>query len=252
MIHLKSLREIDAMRRAGAITGQALLAARRVIEPGVTTKQVDSEVRRAIRKAGATPAFLGYGGFPGNCCVSVNDEVIHGIPGRRVLRAGDIVSIDVGAVWDGYYGDAAATFPVGDVPEEAKRLIRVARECFYKGIAFAREGVHVSDISCAVQTHAERNGFSVVRVWSGHGVGSKLHEEPEVPNFGDPGHGPRLRRGMTFAVEPMINAGGCDVRTKSDGWTVVTLDGGWSAHFEHTILVTSDLPDLLTDWEGTA
>ena len=252
MIRLKSPREIGAMRRAGEITGQALKAAQRAIEPGVTTKQVEAVIKKVIKRAGAVPAFLGYGGFPGSACISVNEEVIHGIPGSRVLHNGDIVSVDVGTVWNGFYGDAAATFPVGNVSKQARELILVTRECFYKGLAFAREGWRLSDISFAVQSHAEQAGFSVVREWTGHGVGLQLHEEPQVPNFGEPGHGPRLRRGMTFAVEPMINAGCSDVRMLTDGWTVVTKDGGWSAHYEHTVLITADIPDLLTAWEETA
>jgi len=252
MIQLKSPREIDAMRRAGEITGLALRTARSVIVPGVTTGQVDAAVRKAITGADAKPAFLGYNGFPGSACISVNNEVIHGLPGKRVLRAGDIVSIDVGAIWKGMYADAAATFPVGTVSERAGKLIRVTRECFYRGLAFIREGKRISDISYAIQTHAEKAGFSLVRDWTGHGVGTKLHEEPEIPNFGEPGRGPRLRRGMTLAVEPMVNAGGCDVKVLADGWTVVTLDGSLSAHYEHTVLVTAGEPELLTVWEEAA
>ncbi|MDR3207439.1 MAG: type I methionyl aminopeptidase [Oscillospiraceae bacterium] len=251
MIQVKSPREIDAMRRAGEITGQALAEAKRIVAPGITTKQVDSALRRVIEKSGAIPAFLGYNGFPGAVCVSVNREVIHGIPGSRVLREGDIVSIDVGAVWNGFYGDAAATFPVGQVSDEALRLIRVTRESFYQAAARAREGCRVSDISHAVQTHAEAAGYTLVREWTGHGVGSKLHEDPEVPNFGPPGHGPRLLRGMTIAVEPMVNAGSAAVRVLKDGWTVVTADGKLSAHYEHSILITAGEPELLTRWEET-
>jgi len=252
MIQIKSPREIDAMRRAGEITGKALITAQHIIEPGIMTGQVDAEIRKTIEKAGAIPAFLGYGGFPKSACVSVNEEVIHGIPGKRVLREGDIVSVDVGAIWNGLYGDAAATFPVGNVSEEAARLIRVTRESFYKGLAFMREGCRVSDISHAVQIHAEQAGFSLVRDWTGHGVGTQLHEAPEIPNFGEPGRGPRLFRGMTLAVEPMVNAGGFKVKVLRDGWTVVTQDGALSAHYEHTVLVTGDVPELLTAWEEIA
>ena len=252
MIHLKSAREIVAMRRAGEITGQALLAASRFVQPGVSTKQVENVVKKVIRRAGAESACLGYRGFPGWCCVSVNNEVIHGIPSKLVLREGDIVSLDVSTLWDGYFGDAAATFPVGEVSDAAQKLIRVTRECFYQGLSFAREGGRVSDMSHAVQTHAEKNGFAVVRAFTGHGVGAQLHEAPDIPNFGIPGRGPRMLRGMTFALEPMVCAGSGDVRIEQDGWTVVTMDGNLSAHYEHTILITSDACDLLTAWEESA
>jgi methionyl aminopeptidase len=222
-----------------------------MIAPGVATKRLDTALRRTIEKHGARPAFLGYNGFPGAVCISVNREVIHGIPGKRVLREGDIVSIDVGAVWNGFYGDAAATFPVGTVSASALRLIRATRESFYRALARAREGYRVSDISHAVQTCAEAAGYSLVREWTGHGVGVNLHEEPEIPNFGEPGHGPRLLRGMTLAVEPMVNAGGKAVKVLGDGWTVVTADGSLSAHYEHTLLVTAGEPELLTRWEET-
>jgi methionyl aminopeptidase len=249
VIPVKSAREIDAMRRAGAITGQALLAARRMIAPGVTTKQIDRVVRETIQKAGAEPSFLHYRGFPASACVSVNEELIHGIPGARVLREGDIVSVDAGAYFGGFHGDAAATFPVGRVSEEALRLIRETRTCFYKGLEAAREGARVSDISHAVQQHAEANGFSVVRAFTGHGVGAQLHEDPDVPNFGSPGRGPRLLPGMTLAIEPMINAGGFAVRVLPDGWTVVTQDGRLSAHYEHSVLITRGEPERLTAWQ---
>jgi methionyl aminopeptidase len=249
VIQIKSAREIGAMRRAGAVTGQALLAARRMIAPGVTTEQIDRVVRETIQKAGAVPSFLHYRGFPASACVSVGEEVIHGIPGPRVLREGDIVSVDAGAYLDGFHGDAAATFPVGRVSEEALKLIRETRACFYKGLAAAREGARVSDISHAVQQHAEANGFSVVRAFTGHGVGAQLHEDPDVPNFGPPGRGPRLLPGMTLAIEPMVNAGGFAVRVLSDGWTVVTRDGRLSAHYEHTVLITRGEPERLTAWQ---
>ncbi len=249
MIFVKSAREIDAMRRAGAITGQALEAAQRLIAPGVTTRQIDNAVRKTIEASGAVPAFLGYNGFPAAACISLNEEVIHGIPGSRALREGDIVSIDVGAVWNGFYGDAAATFPVGAVSEEAARLIAVTRACFYKALPLVREGRRVSDISHAVQTYAESEGCSVVRDFTGHGLGANLHEEPEVPNFGEPGRGARLLRGMTIAIEPMINLGAFGVKVRQDGWTVVTLDGKLSAHYEHSVLVTDGEPELLTRWQ---
>ncbi len=249
MIFIKSRREIDAMRRAGEITGKALEAAQEIVAPGVTTQQINEAVYRCIEKWGATPAFLGYNGFPAAACISVNDEVIHGIPGKRVLREGDIVSVDVGAVWNGYYGDAAVTFPVGKVPDEARRLMQVTRACFYAGVAMAREGHRVSDISHAVQEHAEQAGFSVVRSFTGHGVGTKLHEEPDVPNFGDAGRGARLLRGMTIAIEPMINQGAHDVVVKQDKWTVITTDGKLSSHYEHTVFITEGEPELLTAWQ---
>lgn len=249
MIFVKSGREINAMRRAGAITGRALEAARAVIAPGVTTKQIDTAVHKAITGAGATPSFLHYRGFPASACISVNEQVIHGIPGPRALREGDIVSIDVGACIEGFHGDAAATFPVGKVSEEALHLIRVTRDCFYKGLEKARDGSRVSDISHAVQSYAEAHGFSVVRTFTGHGVGAALHEDPEVPNFGTPGRGPRLLPGMTVAIEPMINAGTHEVDVGRDGWTVTTADGRLSAHYEHTVLITGGAPERLTAWQ---
>ena len=199
----------------------------------------------------AKPSFLGYGGFPASACVSINDEVIHGIPSKkRVVRSGDIVKIDVGAYIGGFHGDCACTVPCGEVSEEAKRLIEVTRQSFYEGIKFAREGCRVSDISAAVQAYAQANGFSVVRSFVGHGVGRQLHESPEVPNFGRPGHGVRLQRGMTLAVEPMVNAGVYDVRVLSDGWTVKTKDGKLSAHYENTIAITDGEPEILTAIDG--
>lgn len=246
MITIKSPYEIECMRCAGKVAGQALAAAGAMIEPGVTTHDVDMAVRKVIAANGMTPSFLGYGGFPAAACVSINDEVIHGIPGKRVIKEGDLVKIDVGATYKGYHGDTAGTFACGKITPEAEKLITVTRQSFYEGIKFAREGQKLSNISHAIQKYCEDNGFSVVRKFVGHGVGANLHEDPEVPNFGEPGHGPRLRAGMTIAIEPMVNAGTYGVRVLSDGWTVLTLDHALSAHYEHTILITDGDPVLLT------
>lgn len=249
LISLKSSREIQAMRKAGRITAQARALAGSMVKPGVTTKEIDKAVRDFIRSCGAKPSFLGYGGFPGSACISVNDEVIHGIPGSRVLQEGDIVSIDVGAVVDGYHGDCAATFPCGQVSDEALRLIAVTEQSFWEGIKYAKPGFRVSDISHAVQQYVEANGCSVVREYVGHGVGAKLHEAPEVPNYGPAGHGPRLLPGMTLAVEPMVNAGDKAVQVLKDGWTVKTRDGSLSAHYENSILITEGEAEVLTTVE---
>lgn len=246
LISLRSDREIEAMRKAGRITAQARELAGSMVKPGVTTKQIDKAVREFIKSCGAKPSFLGYAGFPGSACISVNEEVIHGIPGPRILREGDIVSIDVGAYFGGFHGDCAATYPCGKVSDEALRLIEVTRQSFWEGIKFARKGYRVSDISHAVQQYVESNGFSVVREYVGHGVGAKLHEPPNVPNFGPAGHGARLMPGMTLAVEPMVNAGEKDIRVLKDGWTVVTRDGALSAHYENTILITEGDAEVLT------
>ena len=249
MISLKSPREIEAMRKAGRITAQARALAGSMIKPGVTTKEIDKAVRLFIKSCGAKPSFLGYGGFPGSACISVNDEVIHGIPGSRTLQEGDIVSVDVGAFIDGFHGDCAATFPCGKVSDEALRLIAVTEQSFWEGIKFARQGCRVSDISHAIQQYVEANGFSVVREYVGHGVGAKLHEAPEVPNYGPAGHGARLQPGMTLAVEPMVNAGGKAIHVLKDGWTVKTLDGSLSAHYENSILITEGEAEVLTKAE---
>jgi len=252
MISLKSPREIEAMRRAGRITAQARALAGSMVKPGVTTKEIDKAVRDFIKSRGAKPSFLGYGGFPGSACISVNDEVIHGIPGSRTLQEGDIVSIDVGAFIDGFHGDCAATFPCGKVSDEALRLIAVTRQSFWEGIKFARPGYRVSDISHAVQQYVEANGFSVVREYVGHGVGAKLHEPPEIPNYGPAGHGARLQPGMTLAVEPMVNAGDKAIYVLKDGWTVKTKDGALSAHYENSILITEGEAEVLTAVEESA
>ena len=246
MITLKSPHEIDLMRRSGKITAAARALAGEMVKPGVTTQEINDAVERFIRKQGAVPSFLHYNGYPASVCISVNDEIIHGIPGKRVLQEGDIVSVDVGAYIGGFHGDCAATFPCGTVSPEAQRLIDVTRQSFFEGIRFAREGQRLQDISAAVQTYVEQNGFSVVREYVGHGVGAKMHESPEIPNYGRPGHGPRLLRGMTLAIEPMVNAGSAAITQLSDGWTVKTADGKWAAHYENTILITDGAPEILT------
>ena len=246
MITLKSSHEIDLMRRSGKLTAAARALAGDMVKPGVTTQAINDAVERFIRKHGAVPSFLHYNGFPASVCISVNDEIIHGIPGKRVLQEGDIVSVDVGAYIGGFHGDCAATFPCGRISPEAQRLIDVTRQSFFEGIRFAREGQRLQDISSAVQAHVESHGFSVVREYVGHGVGAQMHESPEVPNFGRPGHGPRLLRGMTLAIEPMVNAGAAAITQLSDGWTVKTADGKWAAHYENTILITDGAPEILT------
>ena len=246
MITLRSPHEIELMRRSGKITAAARALAGEMVRPGVTTQSINDEVERFIRKQGAVPSFLHYNGFPASVCISVNDEIIHGIPGKRALHEGDIVSIDVGAYIGGFHGDCAATFPCGRVSPEAQRLIDVTRQSFFEGIRYARQGQRLQDISAAVQACAEGNGFSIVREYVGHGVGSKMHEPPEIPNYGRPGHGPRLLRGMTLAVEPMVNAGAASIVQMDDGWTVRTADGKMAAHYENTILITDGEPEILT------
>ena len=246
MITIKSAREVELMRRAGKITAAARAYAGELVKPGVTTQEIDRAVCRFIRSQGAEPSFLNYNGYPASVCISVNDEVIHGIPGKRVLREGDIVSVDVGAYIGGYHGDCAATYACGKISEEAQRLIDVTRQSFFEGIKYAREGGRLSDVSHAIEEYVEGNGFSVVREYVGHGIGRNMHESPEVPNFGIAGHGPKLLRGMTLAVEPMVNAGTAAIRQMPDGWTVKTRDGKYAAHYENTILITSDEPELLT------
>lgn len=253
MITLKSSREIELMRQAGKITAAARALAGEMVAPGVTTQEIDKAVHCYIKSQGAVPSFLNYNGYPASVCISVNDEVIHGIPGHRVLREGDIVSIDVGAYKNGFHGDCAATYACGQVSDEARRLIEVTRQSFYEGLRFAREGHRLPEISGAIQRYVESNGFSIVREYVGHGIGTKLHEAPEVPNYVDPRMGrPRLLRGMTIAVEPMVNAGKAGVKVLPDGWTVKTADGRLSAHYENTILITDGEPELLTDPEAKA
>ena len=257
MITLKSRREIELMRQAGKITAAARALAGAMVAPGVTTREIDKAVYRFIKSKGAVPSFLGYdigfGGYPASVCISVNDEVIHGIPGSRVLKEGDIVSIDVGAFKDGYHGDCAGTYPCGKVSEEARRLIDVTRQSFFEGLKYAREGYRLPDRSGAIQKYVEANGFSVVRDYVGHGIGTKMHEAPEIPNYVEPRMGrPRFLRGMTIAVEPMVNAGTFGVKVMPDGWTVKTADGRLSAHYENSILITDGEPELLTDPEAKA
>lgn len=246
MICVKSNKEIARMQKAGKITAGALIAAGEAIRPGMTTKELDTVVRKYITSHGAKPSFLGYGGFPGSACISVNDEVIHGIPGPRRLEEGDIVSVDVGAYIDGYHGDSCKTFAVGEISDKAKALMKSTEESLYLAIKMVKPGVRLGDIGAAIQKYNEENGFSVVREFVGHGVGKSLHEEPEVPNYGKEGHGVRLAAGMVIAIEPMINEGTASVKVMSDEWTVKTTDGKLSAHFEHTIAVTSDGAFILT------
>ena len=247
MITLKSEKEIALMRRAGKITAAARALARDMVKPGVTTQQIDKAVFEFIKSQGAVPSFLNYHGYPGSACISVNDEVIHGIPGKRVLKEGDIVSVDVGAYIGGFHGDCAGTYPCGQVSDEAMDLIRVTQQSFFEGIRYAREGHRLGDISAAIQSYVESHGYSIVREYVGHGIGRTLHEAPEVPNFGTAGRGTRLLRGMTLAVEPMVNARGAAILNMADGWTVKTADGKLSAHYENTILITDGEPELLTD-----
>ena len=238
------------MRQACKITAAARALAGEMVRPGVTTREIDQAVREYIVAQGAKPSFLGYHGFPASTCISVNNTIIHGIPGGYVLKEGDIVSVDVGALYEGFHGDCAATFACGAISTEAQKLIDVTKQSFFEGIRFAKRGNRVQDISHAIQTYVESNGFSVVRSFVGHGVGRQLHEEPEVPNFGNPGRGPRLVPGMTLAIEPMVNEGVYDAKVLKDGWTTVTADGKLSAHYENTVLITDGEPEILTVTEG--
>jgi methionyl aminopeptidase len=246
MIILKSPEEIEKIAQACLIVAKALDYLRDKVIPGVATNTLEQVADAYIRSHNAVPAFKGYRGYPASICTSVNNEVIHGIPSDRVLEEGDVVGIDLGVYTEGFYGDAACTFGVGNITPEAERLLKVTEEALYLGIDKAKKNKRVSDISFAVQKHIESNGFSVVRAFVGHGIGRSLHEDPQVPNFGQPGRGPRLSPGMTIAIEPMVNAGGYEVVVLEDGWTAVTLDRTLSAHFEHTILVTEDQPRILT------
>jgi methionyl aminopeptidase len=251
MINIKSQQELAKMRAAGRLTALARKAGAEAVHPGVSTAEIDRVIRKTIERAGGRPSFLGLYGFPGSACISLNDEVIHGIPSTgRIVHEGDIVKIDVGAYIGGFHGDCAATIPCGKVSDEAARLIEVTRQSFFEGIKMARAGGRISDISHAVQAYVEARGFSVVRDFVGHGIGTSVHEAPEVPNFGKPGHGMRLQPGMTLAVEPMINAGVYDVKKLSDGWTIKTRDGKLSAHYENTIVITDGEPEILTAIDG--
>lgn len=246
MIILKSQRELNYLRDAGRIVAEALNEVRKAVKPDVTTLEIDRIAEQYIKSKGAIPTFKGYNGFPGNICASVTEEVVHGIPGLKRLKNGDNISIDLGATINGYVGDAAITVPVGEVDEEMKKLIEVTEASLYKGIEKAIAGNRLSDISHEVQTYAESHGYGVVRDYVGHGIGRNMHEDPQIPNYGLPGRGPRLKSGMTLAIEPMINAGTYEVKTLSNNWTVVTVDGKPSAHFEHTIAITPDGPEILT------
>lgn len=251
MIICKSPGEIEKLRNSGRMVRQVLEETRRRVCPGVTTLDLERFVERRLRQLGAASAFKGYRGYPCCLCASVNEEIVHGIPsGRRLLKEGDIVSLDLGVILNGYYGDSALTVPVGEIAEPLKRLLRVTEESLELAIQKARAGNRLGDISATVQQHAERNGFSVVREFVGHGIGREMHEEPQIPNFGKPGHGPLLKQGMVLAIEPMLNEGGDAVRVLADHWTAVTADGGYSAHFEHMVAVTGDGPDVLTRLES--
>ena len=250
MINIKSSRDLQLMREACIISARALKLGGEAVQPGVTTGEIDRIIRQYIESMGAKPNFLGYGGFPASTCISVNDTVIHGIPGRYVIKEGDIVSIDCGATIHGFNGDNAATFGAGKVSREAQALMDATRESLYEGIAQAKAGNRIGDIGAAVQRYVEMRGYSVVRQFVGHGVGTNLHEDPSVPNFGTPGRGQKLLPGMTLAIEPMVNAGTHEVKILGDGWTTVTTDGRLSAHFEHTVAITPDGPVIMTDPEG--
>ncbi len=253
MIVCRSKAELERMREAGRLVGEVLTELAAHVAPGVSTSDLDALAEQRILLAGATPAFKGYHGYPAAICASINDEVIHGIPsGRRRLQEGDIISLDVGASLNGYFGDSALTLAVGKVSEDAATLLRVTEESLHKAIERVHPGARVSDIGHAVQQHVEAYGFSVVREFVGHGIGQRMHEEPQVPNYGEPGRGPRLSEGMVLAIEPMVNAGKAAVKVLGDGWTAVTRDGSLSAHFEHTVAVTADEPWILTAREVPA
>ena len=247
MVVLKTSRELGIMKEACRISAGALQTVGKAVEPGVTTAELDRLAEKYIRSQGAVPNFKNYCGYPATACISINNEVIHGIPSaKRVIKAGDIVSVDLGAMFNGYHGDNAATFACGDISDEAKRLMQTTKDALYEGIAAATAGSRIGDISYAIQRTVEAAGFSVVRQYVGHGIGTELHEAPEVPNFGTAGRGIRLLPGMTLAIEPMVNVGGFDVKVLPDGWTVLTKDGSLSAHFEHTVVITPDGPKIMT------
>ncbi|AWK50458.1 type I methionyl aminopeptidase [Clostridium beijerinckii] len=246
MIIIKNHDEITLMKKAGRIVGETLLLLEKEVKPGVKTADLDRIAEEFITKHGAKPSFKGLYGFPSSLCISVNEQVIHGFPGAYVLREGDIVSIDCGAFFDGFHGDAARTFSVGNISVNAQKLIDITKESFFQGIKFAKEGNKLTDISYGIQSYVEAAGFSVVRDFVGHGIGRKVHEDPNVPNFGKSGRGPKLLEGMVLAIEPMINAGTHKVKTLKDGWTVVTTDSSLSAHYENTVAILSDGPEILT------
>jgi methionyl aminopeptidase len=245
-IILKSADEIAHMREAGRIVAGCLDLAGKLLQPGVTTAQVDRTVEEYIRSEGAIPSFKGYMDYPATACISINEEVVHGIPGQRTIQDGDIVGFDIGAIWEGYHGDAARTFAIGDVSPEARRLMQVTRESLQRGLEQVKDGNRIGDIGHAIQEYAEQHGYGVVKSLVGHGIGQSLHEKPQVPNYGQAGKGIRLRTGMVLAIEPMLNAGSAEVYTKRDQWTIVTVDGKWSAHYEQTIALTENGPEVLT------
>ncbi|UIJ66241.1 type I methionyl aminopeptidase [Bacillus cereus] len=246
MIICKTPREIEIMREAGRIVALTHQELKQHITPGITTKELDQIAEKTIQKYGATPSFKGYNGFPGSICASVNEELVHGIPGKRKLKEGDIISIDISAKYNGYHGDSAWTYPVGNISESVQKLLDVTEKSLYLGLEQVKPGERLSNISHAVQTHAEENGFSIVREYVGHGIGQDLHEDPQIPHYGPPNRGPRLKPGMVICVEPMVNQGRRYVKTLSDDWTVVTVDGKWCAHFEHTIALTEAGYEILT------
>ncbi|AFQ17466.1 methionine aminopeptidase [Bacillus thuringiensis HD-771] len=246
MIICKTPREIEIMREAGRIVALTHQELKQHITPGITTKELDQIAEKTIQKYGATPSFKGYNGFPGSICASVNEELVHGIPGKRKLKEGDIISIDIGAKYNGYHGDSAWTYPVGNISESVQKLLDVTEKSLYLGLEQVKPGERLSNISHAVQTHAEENGFSIVREYVGHGIGQDLHEDPQIPHYGPPNRGPRLKPGMVICVEPMVNQGRRYVKTLSDDWTVVTVDGKWCAHFEHTIALIEAGYEILT------
>ena len=247
MIIIKSKHEIDIMREAAKVTGEILRNLKDFIKPGMSTMKIDDYIENFITKRGMKPAFKGLYGFPGSACISVNEEIVHGIPSKkRILKEGDIVSVDTGTIWKGYNSDAARTYGVGHISDEAESLINTTKESFFAGLEFCKVGFRLSDISHAIQTRAEAGGLGVIREYVGHGIGTEMHESPEIPNYGHPGRGPRLLRGMTIAVEPMVNAGTAAIRQMPDGWTVRTADGKLAAHYENTLLITDGEPEILT------
>lgn len=245
-ITIKTENQINKMRRAGELLARTEALIAKAVAPGVTTAYLDQLAEDYIRSHGAIPSFKGYGGFPSTLCTSVNEEVVHGIPSKRILKEGDILSVDMGCILDGYHADMARTYAVGEISAEANKLIEVTKQSFFEGINFAKEGNHLNEIGSAIQKYVEKNGFSVVRAYVGHGIGREMHEPPEIPNYKALTRGIRLQKGMTFAIEPMVNVGDCNVRVLKDGWTAVTRDGKYSAHYENTILITDDVPEILT------